>query len=259
LTSDPGPIAGLGYHEVFRDDFNTLDRSVWDNHIWYDDPPVTSWSGFQTVDSSGILHLRTARTFLYPGCSSNCYPINTLTTQSSGRTWTQGYFEARMRWTGGAGAWPGFWLFSYRHATNPSWPSLNPYCSQNALPSALCYSAELDVFEGQGTEPQSFYGTIHRNSSNDYGVSDRQNSNNWQPGGVDLTSGFHTYGMLWTASTISWYLDGRLLMSAPNYDSTNQPMFLLLQMWVGGWTADPGPTTPDVLDTQVDYVSVWQR
>ena len=36
-------------------------------------------------------------------------------------------------------------------------------------------------------------------------------------------------------------------------------MFLLLQMWTGGWTSDPGPSTPDVLETQVDYVSVWQR
>ena len=42
--------------------------------------------------------------------------------------------------------------------------------------------------------------------------------------------------MLWTASQITWYLDGRALMSAPTYDSTNQPMYLLLQMWVGGWT-----------------------
>jgi hypothetical protein len=43
------------------------------------------------------------------------------------------------------------------------------------------------------------------------------------------------------------------------YDSTNQPMFLLLQMWVGGWSGDPDVSTPNVLETQVDYVSVWQK
>jgi beta-glucanase (GH16 family) len=124
---------------------------------------------------------------------------------------------------------------------------------------AQCYSGELDAYEGQGSEPQSFYGTIHRNSSGDYGVADQQNSNNWQPAGVDLTSDFHTYGMLWTATQITWYLDGKPLMSAPVYDSTNQPMFLLLQMWIGGWTMDPDSTTPTTLDTQVDYVQVWQK
>jgi beta-glucanase (GH16 family) len=251
---------------VFTDDFTTLNRSVWDDHIWYDGPPLPSFAGFQQVDASGILHLRTSRNYIWNGSTcpgdqpDTCnWPINTTTTLSSGLKFTQGYFEARMRWTAGAGAWPGFWLLSYRHATNPAWPSINPFCALNGLPSALCWSAELDVFEGQGTEPHVYYGTVHRNSSGDYGVADSQNGNNYQPGGPDLSAAFHTYGMLWTASQVSWYLDGQLLMTAPLYDSTNQPMFLLLQMWVGGWTQDPGPSTPDVLETQVDYVSVWQR
>ena len=115
------------------------------------------------------------------------------------------------------------------------------------------------MFEGQGTEPRVFYGTLHRNSCNCYGVNDSQNANAYQPVTPDLGADFHTYSALWTASQISWYLDGQLLMSAPVYDSSNQPMFLLLQMWTGGWTSDPGPSTPDVLETQVDYVSVWQR
>jgi beta-glucanase (GH16 family) len=254
-TSEPAPIAGLGYHQVFRDDFDTLNRSVWDNHIWYDAAPLPAWINFQYAQS-GILHLATSRTFLY---GTTPYPENTITTQTSGRTFQQGYFEARMKWTGGHGAWPGFWLLSYRHATNPAWPNVNPYCSQNGLPTAQCYSAELDAFEGQGSEPTAFYGTIHRNSSGTYGVRDQQNANNWQNVGVDLTASFHTYGMLWTASEITWYLDGRALMSAPVYDSTNQPMFLLLQMWTGGWTYNPDSTTPANLETQVDYMQVWQR
>ena len=164
-----------------------------------------------------------------------------------------------MKWSGGHGAWPGFWLYSYRHATNPAWPSVNPICSQLGEPVSHCYAGELDVFEGQGSEPQAFYGTIHRNSCSCYGVGDQQNANNWQPAGVDLTAGFHSYGMLWTATQVSWYLDGRLMMSATPYDSLNQPMFLLLQMWTGGWTYDPDSTTPSTIETQVDYVQVWQK
>lgn len=257
-SGEPAPVAGLGYHEVFRDDFDTLDRHVWDDHIWYDDPPRSSWVGYQSAED-GVLHLRTSRDWHWGSGSSDSWPINTITTQSSGLTFTQGYFEARMRWTGARGAWPGFWLFSYRHSTNDFWPSVNPFCAHTGLPKALCYSGELDVFEGQGAEPRAFYGTIHRNSSNDYGVGDDQNDNNYQEQSFELAADWHTYGMLWTPSQITWYLDGRPLMSAPTYDSTNQPMYLLLQMWTGGWSGDPNASTPDVLETQVDYVDVWQK
>jgi len=65
--------------------------------------------------------------------------------------------------------------------------------------------------------------------------------------------------MLWTATHLTWYLDGRALMSAPVYASTNQPMFLLLQMWTGGWTSDPDATTPTTIETQIDYVRAWQE
>jgi hypothetical protein len=59
-------------------------------------------------------------------------------------------------------------------------------------PVSHWYAGELDAFGGQGSEPQVFYGTIHRNSCGCYGVGDQQNGNNWQPGSVDLTAGFHT-------------------------------------------------------------------
>jgi len=247
---EPGPIAGLGYHQVFRDDFDTLNRTVWDNRIWYDGLPSASWANFQYA-ANGILHLASTRAWGYPD--------NTVTTQVAGLRYQQGYFEARMRWTGGRGAWPGFWLLSWRHATNPAYPSINPYCALNGLVPALCYSAELDVFEGQGAEPRSFYGTSHRNSCGCYGLGDQQNGNNWRDAGVDLTADFHTYGMLWTATQITWYLDGGAMTSTSVYDSTNQPMFLLLQMWTGGWTGGPDSSTPATIETQVDYVQVWQK
>jgi beta-glucanase (GH16 family) len=217
---------------------------VWDDHIWYDGAPSPSWSGFQEVDSSGTLHLRTNRNFLYTGCSANCYPINTITTQTSGKTFQYGYFEVRMKWPAGHGSWPGFWLYSYQHA----------------IDSAQCttQAGEVDVMEGQGSEPDVFYGTVHSNT-NGCAPADDQNGNNYQPQGVDLSTGFHTYSVQWTPSTVTWYLDGVETHSAPTYPTDNQPMFLLLQEWVGGWTFDTDSTTSDTLDNQIDYVDVWQQ
>jgi hypothetical protein len=239
-SSDPAPIAGQGYTLRFSEQFDGFSAATWGEGIWYDPgSPANS-----IYVQSGILHLVSRR--------SQGYPNVTVTTEggSNPRTFKQGYFEARMRWTKGQGAWPAFWLMSYAHATNPLWP--NPAC-----PNPGCLSAELDVFEGQGTEPNIFYGTVHRNSCGCYGVPNQQNANNYHDADIDLTAGFHTYGMKWTATTISWYLDDALLMSAPVYDSTNQQMFLLLQMWTGGWTSETGSSTPAELHTEVDWVRVW--
>ena len=239
--TEPAPIAGQGYHLTFGDEFNTLDRSVWDDHIWYDEIPHPAWLNFQTVHD-GELDLATAATDLYSGCSSLCYPLDTVTTLSSGHSFQYGYFEARMKWTRGAGAWPAFWLI------RTDWANGSGGCPG--------YAGEIDVFEGQGTEPSVFYGTVHKDSACG---DDQQNGNNYQPVGVDLTAGFHTYAALWTSTTITWYLDDKPLMSAPTYSTDNAPMFLLLQMWSGGWTSDPSATTPAVLHTQVDWVHVWQK
>lgn len=247
--TEPAPIAGQGYTQRFADEFDAFGGGTWGTGIWYN-PGAPANSVFV---QSGVLNLVSRR--------SQGYPDITVSTEggSNPSTFTHGYFEARMRWTKGDGAWPAFWLLSYRHAVNPSYPNVNSYCSQNGLPTALCYSAELDVFEGQGSEPSVFYGTSHRNSCGCYGVANTQNGNNYHNVGTDLTTSFHTYGMLWTATTISWYLDGVFLASTPVYDSTNQPQFLLLQMWIGGWTRSTTTATPDELKTEVDWLRVWQK
>ena len=59
--------------------------------------------------------------------------------------------------------------------------------------------------------------------------------------------------------SVTWYLDDKEIMSAPTYATDNQPMYLLLQMWIGGWSPEPDSTTPDFLHTEVDWVHVWQK
>lgn len=181
--------------------------------------------------------------------------------QANPKSFQYGYFEARMAWTGVPGSGPAFWLFSTRHATNPAWPNVNPYCRNNGLPVAQCWSAELDVFEGYGNHLNVFTGTVHRNSCGCYGVDDDQNGNNWQPQtGVNM-SDWHTYGLKWTPTTLSWYLDDRLIMTDPVYDSTNQPMHLLFYNWNTDWEEGnhTGPSSPPTIQTEVDWVRVWQR
>lgn len=249
----PAPIAGQGYTQRFGDCFDVLNRSVWCSHQWWEPaPPADS----QTVDASGILHLARRRSEGYADTTMSTEPCG----QANPKSFQYGYFEARMKWDGAVGNGPGWWLFSTRHATNPAWPSVNPYCASNGLPTAQCWSAELDVFEGYGSHTDVYTGTLHRNSCGCYGVSDRQTGNSWQPMGFDMTQ-WHVLAAKWTPTQISWYVDGNLVMNDPPYDSTPQPMHMLLYNWTTDWQDDNqvGPSTPNTLDTQVDWVRVWQQ
>lgn len=239
--SQPAPIAGQGYNVVFQDDFATFNRQVWTDHIWFHGAPPFGSNAITA--SNGVLTIMAKR--------SENYARREITTLGT-KSFKQGYFEARLRWTKGQGSWPGFWMLSKTHAQNPKWP-------QRACPGPECLAAELDMFEGQGREPNVFYGTLHRNSCNCYGVTNSQSPNNYQPQAIDLTTQFHTYAALWTPTTVTWYLDGRMLMTNPVYDSFNQEMFLILQMWDGGWTGGTNSTTPNELKTEVDWVKVWQK
>jgi hypothetical protein len=85
--------------------------------------------------------------------------------------------------------------------------------------------------------PRRLHWPIHRNSCGCYGEPSRINSNNWQPQpGVNL-SGWHVYAARWTSTDVTWYLDGRRIMSAPVLDSTDQPTHLLFYNWRTPWQA----------------------
>src|SRR5215207_10310665 len=75
----PPPIQGKGYEVKFFDSFNTLDRTVWSNGIWYEpgDPPGTQYV------RDGVLHLDSLR--------SNGY-IDVQATTDDTRSWMYGYF-----------------------------------------------------------------------------------------------------------------------------------------------------------------------
>jgi beta-glucanase (GH16 family) len=188
-----------------------------------------------------VLHLQSKR--------ANGYPDIMITsrrdTQAATRSFRQGYFEARVNWTGGQGAFPAFWLFATAHSFGIDCPP---------------YTPELDILEETGTQPNVFVGTLHRNTSGPCGVPDTINGNNWHPTSIDQSNSWHTYSALWTATTVTWYLDDVPLMSIPVYDSTNQDMFMIFSSrGTGSWDGNYNSTTPSVLDVQVDWVRVWQK
>ncbi|HEY1795351.1 MAG TPA: glycoside hydrolase family 16 protein, partial [Stellaceae bacterium] len=227
-----------GYKLVFDDEFNNLSVSQsGKNTVWADIRP--DWrlnadadigfgaSSFVDPGSSidpfsivnGALNIQAVQT-PNPYVDSGVWASGLLETQNS-FSQEYGYFEMRAELPTDVGVWPAFWMLP----ENGSWPP------------------EIDALEAYGTS--DLYQTVHRGASN---TTDTTWSD--QP---SMLSGFHTYGVLWTSSTITFYFDGNEVGRQPTPADLNQPMYLLVDLAtqaVAGVTNDPK-------SMRVDYIRAY--
>ncbi len=76
----------------------------------------------------------------------------------------------------------------------------------------------------------------------------------------DTSTGFHDYGVLWTPQTITFYFDGRELFSTPTPLDMNSPMYMIMDLALGGsWSEAPSARTPAwaLANMKVDYVRAY--
>jgi beta-glucanase (GH16 family) len=153
------------------------------------------------------------------------YYSGLLTTQNS-FSQLYGYFEIRAQLPSGKGMWPAFWL----------------------LPTNLSTPQEIDVMEQLGGN--TIYQTVHSSISGD-----TQQMSNYLP---NLTSGYHTFGVLWTAESITWYIDGAATFSVATPADLNTPMYMLLNLAVGGsWPGNPTSASEFPASFNIDYVHAY--
>jgi beta-glucanase (GH16 family) len=135
-----------------------------------------------------------------------------------------GYFEMKAVLPTALGTWPAFWL------------SQDPYKP----------GVEADVLEHLAMYPNVNYAR-----SNDGGSV--TGSVNYA---VPSLTGSHTYGMLWTPTTTTFYIDRLAVMQVATPQSWDQPMYMILNLAMGGWG---GPVDNSALPAQmnVDYVRVY--
>ena len=139
-----------------------------------------------------------------------------------------GYFEMRADLPDAKGAFPAFWL----------------------LPADGNITAEIDVVEYIG-ENNTLYNTVQHGSDPAH----------WSSTSVrnfvaDLSTGFHTYGVLWTPQTLTWYVDGTEILKVATPAEANEPMYMVVNYAVGGaWAGAPtGTTLPGMA---IDYIRAY--
>jgi hypothetical protein len=247
-TNDTAPPQAKGYKLVFSDDFDTLDLGAGGNrtHSWYSGvwfSPRDTVPG--NVSASGsVLSLIWTHTHAESDAS-----ITTLSRDKQHfKAWRYGYFEARMRWDVVKGAWPAFWLIPVQDATGQD------------IYNGKKRSGEIDVFEGQGDRPHTYYGTVHEWIDSHTDHASRNNAFEL-PETADMSQ-FHVYGLLWTPGKVSWYFDNRLLHSEETPAICDiQDFFMVLTMQEGvNWkNNDLSGVTSSRMTLNVDWVRVWQK
>jgi serralysin len=235
--------------KVFGDEFNSLslynsktDSGTWKtNYAWGNQSDQTSRTVFgeekslfvdPTYKNAGInpfsvkdgvvtVTARPATASELPYLSGQTYVAGMMSTEQS-HSQTYGYWEMRADIPGQSGFWPCMWLQPVDHARYP----------------------ELDILEKMGNN--AIYHTMH--SGTDGRV--HTVTNQADP------SGMHTYGLLWTAETITWYVDGVAEFRIDTPDDMHVPMYMQMTMGVGGyWAGQPAPGA--TASYKIDYVRAY--
>ncbi|MBC7785413.1 MAG: family 16 glycosylhydrolase [Burkholderiales bacterium] len=235
------------YKLAFADEFNgsTLDTYKWNynyswgnthNHRAYMDPA-------QVIVSGGQLNLK-AIAQRHPSAPSGVqtgdfgwqsldYTAGAINSQGKFNM-TRGYIEASVKMQDTLGSWPAFWML------------------QNGWPP------EIDIMEfPRGTnnsKTQSWQNYHYTNASNAHA------SYGWQDGGPDLTAGFNTFGVEWTATQMKFYFNGsvRHTINDAAAIADSAGMYMILNHAIGGWAGTPAANNLFPVDYLTEYVRVWQ-
>lgn len=214
-----------------------LDKSVWDTcYPWaiqaegctnFDNSEAEWYLPSQVRVSGGTLDLvaKRARTLGYSKAGTRkVYQCRSgMVTTHPGFNFKYGYVQVIARIPGGADLWPALWL----EASNLQWPP------------------EIDMLEHWGP-PASFSGVyLHPVGA--------QQVRMIIPPSISVTRGWHVFAIDWTRTKLTWYVDGKTILSV-DQDIPHQDMFILMDLATfarNGYSACSGTL-------QVRSVKVWQ-
>jgi beta-glucanase (GH16 family) len=139
-----------------------------------------------------------------------------------------GYFEASIKLPPNAnGIWPAFWM----------------------VPGSFAWPPEIDIMEWHGSTPKINYMTLWWGTSSNPLYSDGTYT-----APAPLSDGYHAYGMLWTPTAVTWYIDGVQRYTVTSNIPTVS-MYIILNADTGYAAMGPFATLPSVMS--VAYVRAY--
>lgn len=225
----PMPVGNLpGWRQVFTDDFagTELDESKW-----------FAYEGQPAGDPGGYFHpshvsVRDGRLVIgaWPEEEQDGLYVTGGISNRNAFSQTYGRFDIRFRAQQGTGI--AYALLLWTSANDP-------------LP-------EVDIAEDNGKDRRTIYGVLHPADpdadAKEFTVE------------ADATQ-WHTVGLEWTPERLVYTLDGEEWATVDGPEVPEVPMGLALQTqaWYCGhsWEACPDETTPDRVDLEIDWVTIY--
>ena len=209
-------------------------RTLSSNHEaeFYSDPtvgvnPFSVSNGVLTITAANATSQMLATEAAANGGATLPYTSGLLTTYKSFAQ-TYGLYEITAKMPAGQGLWPALWL----------------------LPASQAWPPEIDLLEEIGNQPTTDYMTLHSKTNGTTGITSQ----------VAMTTGFHTYAVDWEPKTMTFYIDGKQVGQMATPADMNQPMYLLMNLAVGGtgsWPGAPNSSTVFPAQMQVSSVQVY--
>jgi beta-glucanase (GH16 family) len=157
-------------------------------------------------------------------------------TRTPGYTFKFGRVDVRFRADAGNGLWPAIWLLAPGHARPDG---ALPYPSR----------PEIDILELHGDTPGTWRFHLHNTAA----------GTNVDPGqevaGPDTSTGYHVASVEWEPDHITWLVDGVARWTYTGPGIPQEPMYLVLNLAVGGYAGTPNPAAFPA-KMQVDYVHI---
>ena len=217
---------------TFSEEFDRLDRELWNDHMWYETPnPTVNYA------------VEDGKLKIWPQRDKHGKFFN-RTLDTDGRFYqTYGYFEMEAKLPRGKGTWPAFWLFNHIGERRP----------------------EIDVMEAYpgGVDPWGYTDKKGVARPQAYGVTV------WLDEGVkagglqydtrrDLSARFHKYAVKWEPYRQTFYFDGRKVHEVRA--AMRDPKYITLDLWFGSSSGEPDHTTPQGKSNsfEINYVRAWQ-
>lgn len=241
------------YQLVWSDEFdgNALDEGTWSYNTggsgWGNNEKQYYTSRPENIRvQNGMLEIE-ARKEQY---ENNEYTSARIMSKSK-KTFTYGKMEARIKFPGGKGTWPAFWMMG----NSGGWPNCG----------------EIDIIEHIGSQDTRASFALHTVMKNG------MKGNNWANThffDYPLSADFHTYGIEWAQEekegkdVIRFFVDDvqyaevwEEQIDNNDYWPFNKPFFFIINLAIGG---NMGGTVDDAIFNQqrimyVDWVRVWQR
>jgi beta-glucanase (GH16 family) len=238
-----------GYQLAWRDEFDgtTLDTSRWTAEVGPRRDYLMTPGSAQVQD--GVLTITTYTD------SGGTHHSAFLTTQDNFLA-ELGYFEARIRFRDSPGEWCAFWLFSPTNGV--------------PLGDPATAGVEIDVVEHRVTDQGNWTALrdmVAMNLNWDGYGSHMQNRQKVAglPDGAALQGEWHTYGVLWSTTGYTFYVDKVPLWSISEAISRRPESIQLTcevddHTWAGNIPAGGfGSRATSTTGMDVDYVRVWQK